>query len=59
MGYDLNAALTLEEKEVFLNLAADNNWLLFFYHDPKTVAVRIKKSDKYYEVVDKYERRSN
>ncbi len=59
MGYDLNAALTLEEKEVFLNLAADNNWLLFFYHDPKTVAVRIKKSDKYYEIVDKYERRRN
>ena len=57
MGYDLNAALTLYEKEVFLNLAADNNWLLFFYHDPKTVAVRIKKTNKYYEVTDKYERK--
>jgi glyoxylase-like metal-dependent hydrolase (beta-lactamase superfamily II) len=57
MGYDLNAALTLKEKKSFLDLASDNNWLLFFYHDPDTVAVKIKKSDKYYEIIEKYERR--
>ena len=57
MGYDLNASLTLKEKEKFLDLASDNNWLLFFYHDPKTVAVKIKKTEKYYEVIEKYERR--
>ena len=34
MGYDLNAALTLKEKEIFLNLASKNNWILYFYHDP-------------------------
>ena len=56
MGYDLNAALTLKEKKEFLDLASKNNWLLFFYHDPKTIAVRIKKAEKYYEVVEKYER---
>lgn len=56
MGYDLNAALTLKEKKEFLDLAYKNNWLLFFYHDPKTIAVRIKKAEKYYEVVEKYER---
>jgi len=56
MGYDLNAALTLKEKKEFLDLASENNWLLFFYHDPKTIAVRIKKAEKYYEVVEKYER---
>ena len=53
MGYDLNAQLTLEEKTEFLALAAKNNWWLFFYHDPKTVAVKIEKDEKYYKVVEK------
>lgn len=54
MGYDLNATKTIEEKIMFLDEASDKNWLLFFYHDPKTVAVRVKKNEKYYEVVDEY-----
>ena len=56
MGYDLNAVLTLEEKTNFLKEAAKNNWWLWFYHDPKTIAVRIKKSEKYYDVVDGQQR---
>ena len=52
MGYDLNAVLTLEEKTIFLKEAADNNWWLWFYHDPKTIAVKIKQGKKYYDVVD-------
>ena len=56
MGYDLNAALTLKEKKEFLDKACELNWLLFFYHDPKYVAVRIEKGDKYYEVTDEYKR---
>ena len=54
MGYDLNAALTLKEKKEFLNQASKFDWLLFFYHDPDYVAVRVKKGDKYYEVADEY-----
>ena len=57
MGYDLNASLTLKEKKEFLNLASDQKWILYFYHDPKTVAVQIKKNDKYYEVTDELKRR--
>ena len=53
MGYDLNADLTLKEKTVFLDLASRNDWWLFFYHDPKTVAVKIKEDGRYYKVVDK------
>ena len=56
MGYDLNAALTLKEKKEFLDKACEFNWLLFFYHDPECVAVRIEKGDKYYEVTDEYKR---
>jgi glyoxylase-like metal-dependent hydrolase (beta-lactamase superfamily II) len=54
MGYDLNAMKTLNEKTIFLKEAADKNWLLFFYHDPKTIAVRIKKADKYFEIIEEY-----
>ena len=54
MGYDLNAMKSMEEKTLFLNEASDKNWLLFFYHDPKSIAVRIKKNNKHYEVTDEY-----
>ena len=54
MGYDLNAMKTLEEKTLFLNEAAEKQWLLFFYHDPKTIAVKIKKSDKYFDIIQEY-----
>ena len=54
MGYDLNAMKTLEEKTLFLDQAAKENWLLFFYHDPKTTAVRIEKNDKYYNITEEY-----
>ena len=53
MGYDLNAQLTLEEKTQFLKLASKNNWWLFFYHDPQTVAVKIKDDKKYYQITKK------
>ena len=57
MGYDLNASLTLEEKELFLDKASKENWLLFFYHDPNIVAIRIQKDKKYYKIIDEYKRR--
>ena len=53
MGYDLNADLTLKEKTEFLNLASSNNWWLFFYHDPETIAVKIEEDGKYYKVIEK------
>ena len=57
MGYDLNASLTMQEKEVFLDKASKNNWILFFYHDPDTVAVKIEKDNKYYKVLHEYRRK--
>tara|TARA_Y100000994_G_scaffold142923_1_gene117111 strand:+ start:606 stop:1463 length:858 start_codon:yes stop_codon:yes gene_type:complete len=54
MGYDLNASLTLIEKEKFLNLASDKDWILFFYHDPKTIAVKIRKNNHKYIIKDEY-----
>ena len=57
MGYDLNASLTLREKKKFLELASDEEWILFFYHDPNVVAVQIKKINNFYEVISEYRRR--
>ncbi len=57
MGYDLNAILTLEEKKNFLNLASENNWILFFYHDPLVSAVTIEKNDNCFEVLDELRRK--
>ena len=54
MGYDLNAMKTLEEKTLFLDQASRKKWLLFFYHDPKTIAARIEKDEKYYKVIEEY-----
>lgn len=34
MGYDTRPLLTLDEKESFLNLAVEQEFLLFFEHDP-------------------------
>ena len=56
MGYDLNAETTLSEKKKFLDQASAENWILFFYHDPDCVAVKVKKSEKYYEIIDEIRR---
>ena len=55
MGYDLNAHLTLEEKTVFLLEASRNNWWLYFYHDPNTIAVQIKQGEKHYDIINEIE----
>tara|TARA_B100001029_G_C15017885_1_gene428581 strand:+ start:203 stop:1063 length:861 start_codon:yes stop_codon:yes gene_type:complete len=56
MGYDLNAILTLEEKTIFLKEAAENKWWLWFYHDPETIAVKIEKGEKYYNIIKEVKR---
>ena len=47
------------KKDKFLNLAAKNNWILFFYHDPDTIAVTIKKDNDKFKVVNEIRRRKN
>jgi glyoxylase-like metal-dependent hydrolase (beta-lactamase superfamily II) len=46
MGYDTRPLLTLEEKEKFLNEAADNDYILFFEHDPVNECCTVKKTEK-------------
>jgi glyoxylase-like metal-dependent hydrolase (beta-lactamase superfamily II) len=46
MGYDTRPLLTLEEKEIFLNEAADKNYILFLEHDPQHECCTVKRTDK-------------
>jgi len=46
MAYDLRPLVTLEEKRLVLNQAADEQWTLFFEHDPSVAAARIRRGDK-------------
>ncbi len=46
MGYDTRPLLTLEEKSKFLNEAADNNYILFFEHDPIHECCTVVRTEK-------------
>jgi glyoxylase-like metal-dependent hydrolase (beta-lactamase superfamily II) len=53
MGYDLQPLVTLAEKKKLLQKAADDNWMLFFEHDPYTTAATVTKTDKGYKAEKK------
>ena len=46
MGYDTRPLITMEEKEKFLNEAADNEYILFFEHDPVNQCCTVKHTEK-------------
>ncbi|MFC2103365.1 MBL fold metallo-hydrolase [Bacteroidota bacterium] len=46
MGYDLQPMETLKEKTNLLPQAAEENWKLFFGHDPEIAFCTIKQTDK-------------
>lgn len=46
MGYDMRPLETLKEKEIILNEAQTNNWVLFFEHDPLIECVSLEKTEK-------------
>jgi glyoxylase-like metal-dependent hydrolase (beta-lactamase superfamily II) len=46
MGYDLQPLITVEEKKKYLKLAADENWLLYFGHDPEFAMTTVKHTEK-------------
>jgi len=46
MGYDTRPLLTLDEKERFLNFAADENFYLFLEHDAHNPIITVKQTEK-------------
>jgi glyoxylase-like metal-dependent hydrolase (beta-lactamase superfamily II) len=46
MGYDTRPLITLEEKAEFLNNALQNNYILFFEHDPLNECCSLQLTEK-------------
>lgn len=53
MSYDLFPLTIMEEKKNLLTSAAEENWILFFEHDLKEEAVKIKKGEKKFEIKER------
>lgn len=53
MGYDLYPIKTIEEKKKILPQAYEENWILFFEHDPFVNSVRITSSEKGFIIKEK------
>lgn len=46
MGYDRFAEKCLDEKEILLNKAIQNNWMLFYTHDEKYAVSKVEVNEK-------------
>ncbi len=46
MGYDTRPLLTLDEKQLFLENAANNGWYLFLEHDAHNEIITLKHTEK-------------
>lgn len=54
MGYDTRPLLTLDEKEKFLNMAADTNFYLFLEHDAHNQIITVEHTEKGVRLKDVY-----
>ncbi len=54
MGYDLNPVLLMEEKTNYLGQAADQNWYLYFEHDPYCDAASIIRQGNDFQVQQRF-----
>lgn len=54
MGYDLFPLTTLEEKRKYLKNISEENWTVFFEHDPHNEAAKIGFGDKGYFVKERF-----
>ena len=55
MGYDIQPLVTVEEKKKYLQKALDENWKLFFGHDPETAMVTLKSTEKGIRVDERFD----
>ncbi|MEJ2615373.1 MAG: MBL fold metallo-hydrolase, partial [Ignavibacteriaceae bacterium] len=56
MGYDIQPLETVKEKKMLLPKIVEENWKLFFEHDPFYPLATIKKTEKGFLVDEKYGR---
>lgn len=54
MGYDTRPLLTLEEKTIFLNKAADNGYFLFLEHDAHQEIITVEHTERGVRLKDRF-----
>jgi glyoxylase-like metal-dependent hydrolase (beta-lactamase superfamily II) len=52
MGYDVRPLDAMKEKADVLNMALENNWILYFEHDPFNMACTVQQTEKGIKVLD-------
>lgn len=55
MGYDLFPLTTLDEKKKYLKEITDNDWTVFFEHDPYNECAKIGLNEKGYFIKEKFD----
>ncbi|HSE41747.1 MAG TPA: MBL fold metallo-hydrolase, partial [Acidobacteriota bacterium] len=50
MAFDINPLETLEKKREYLAKAVEEDWLLFFPHDPDLIHGRVEKSERSFQL---------
>lgn len=54
MGYDTRPLLTIDEKSKFLSDAVDNNYILFFEHDPVNQCCTLQHTERGVRLLDTF-----
>ena len=54
MAYDIRPLNTMQEKENWLKQALEENWVLFFEHDPEIECCTLQQGKKYIEASEKF-----
>ncbi len=54
MGYDLQPVVTVQEKKKILPRAVEENWKLFFEHDPEVILATVTETGSGFTVKDIY-----
>ena len=54
MGYDLHPLTLMDEKKKVLGQAADENWFLYFEHDPYCDMARVDRNKEDFAVRDRW-----
>ena len=54
MGYDLQPLVTVEEKKKILKMAIEEEWKLFFEHDPETSFATVASTEKGIRIKEKF-----
>lgn len=50
MGYDLQPLITVQEKKKILSIAIEQNWKLFFEHDPEVIMATVAESQRGFSI---------